>query len=302
MLSPLGSTGGNGANPQGLLRHLSGPTDLVCLMILGLAAAFAISAPLIAPYDPAAISVTDRLQPPSLSGPHFLGTDHLGRDIASRLLFGARASISVGVSVVLLSVCFGVVLGMMGGYLGWGGEILMRVVDGMLAFPEIILALALIAALGSSVGNVILALAFVFTPRVARVVHANVLSMRSREFIVTTEALGCSQFRIAARHLFPQSIGLLSVQATFIFAYAVISEASLSFLGVGLPPGSASWGSMLSDGRNYLLDAPWITTAPGLAIFVLVLCLSLLGDRLRDIADPRQPNLSASRLKHRIHW
>ncbi|MEM9343226.1 MAG: ABC transporter permease [Pseudomonadota bacterium] len=219
-----------------------------------------------------------------------MGTDHLGRDIASRMLHGARISIGVGAAVVVLSCAIGVMLGLLGGYLGRAGDALMRVVDGMLAFPELILALALIAALGSSIKNVIIALTFVFVPRVARSIHANVLSMRSREFVMAAVAMGCSRFQIAVRHLLPQALGLISVQATFIFAHAVISEASLTFLGVGLPPGSASWGAILSDGRDHLLDAPWITTIPGLAILILVLCLNILGDNLRDGFDPRAGN------------
>ncbi|MFQ6549627.1 ABC transporter permease [Aestuariibius sp. 2305UL40-4] len=276
------------------------PANLICLSLVGLVALAAILAPLITPHDPAFISVADRLQPPSLDGEYLLGSDHLGRDVASRLLFGARVSMGVGAAVVALSCSLGVILGLLGGYLGRAGDLLMRIVDGMLAFPEIVLALALIAALGSSLLNVILALTFVFVPRVARVVHASVLSLRNREFVLSAEALGCSPIRVVIWHILPQALGLVAVQATFIFAHAVISEAGLTFLGVGLPPGGASWGAMLSEGRAHLLDAPWITTLPGLAIFSLVLSLNILGDGLRDMLDPRLVVLPPGRYGRRL--
>lgn len=248
-------------------------------------------APVIAPYDPGFISVRERLQPPSITSGHLLGTDHLGRDILSRMLYGARVSVIVGASVVIASTLIGVVIGLFGGYSRRFGNLLMRIIDGIMAFPEIVFALALIAALGSSLTNVIIALTFVYVPRVARVVHACTLALRNQEFVLAAEALGGGSLRVAFRHILPNTLGPVVVQGTFIFAYAVISEAGLTFLGVGLPPGTASWGVILAEGRNHLLDAPWITTFPGLAIFLLVLNLNILGDGLRDLLDPRSRKL-----------
>jgi peptide/nickel transport system permease protein len=263
------------------------PANLVGVTFFGLCVVLGLLAPVIAPHDPGFISITERLQPPGFGTGHLLGTDHLGRDILSRLLYGARMSVIVGISVVVLSSLIGILIGLFGGYSGRFGNFLMRVIDGVMAFPEIVFALALIAALGSSLTNVIIALTFVYVPRVARVVHACTLSLRHREFVMAAEALGGTSLRVVFRHILPNILGPVVVQGTFIFAYAVISEASLTFLGVGLPPGTASWGVILSEGRNYLLDAPWITTLPGLAIFMLVLSLNLLGDGMRDVLDPR---------------
>ena len=276
-----------GRHRQTLRAWIRVPANAVEVGLVALFIAAGLLAPWLAPHDPAHVSILERLEPPGLTGGHLLGTDHLGRDIASRMLYGARISLIVGTAVVVVSCLIGIVIGLFGGYSGRFGNLLMRIIDGIMAFPEIVFALALIAALGSSLVNVIIALAFVYVPRVARVVHACTLSLRGREFVRAAEALGGGQMRVAFRHILPNTLGPIVVQATFIFAYAVISEASLTFLGVGLPPGTASWGVILSDGRNFLRDAPWITLFPGLAIFLLVLCLNVLGDGLRDILDPR---------------
>ncbi len=273
------------------LAWLSRPVNMIGFGFFFLVVAAGLLAPLIAPYDPGLIAIRERLQPPSLSSGHLLGTDHLGRDIFSRMLYGARVSVIVGASVVILSSLIGIVIGLFGGYSRRFGNLLMRIIDGVMAFPEIVFALALIAALGSSLTNVIIALTFVYIPRVARVVHACTLALRNQEFVLAAEALGGKSFRVVFRHILPNTLGPVVVQGTFIFAYAVISEASLTFLGVGLPPGTASWGVILAEGRNYLLDAPWITTFPGLAIFLLVLNLNILGDGLRDLLDPRSRKL-----------
>lgn len=267
------------------------PANAIGFGFFFLVVAAGLLAPLLAPHDPGFIAIRDRLQPPSLISGHLLGTDHLGRDIFSRMLYGARVSVIVGASVVILSSLIGIVIGLFGGYSRRFGNLLMRIIDGVMAFPEIVFALALIAALGSSLTNVIIALTFVYVPRVARVVHACTLALRNQEFVLAAEALGGGTMRVAFRHILPNTLGPVVVQGTFIFAYAVISEASLTFLGVGLPPGTASWGVILAEGRNYLLDAPWITTFPGLAIFLLVLNLNILGDGLRDLLDPRSRKL-----------
>jgi len=236
-------------------------------------------------HDPLRISVTGRLQPPSNA--NLIGTDHLGRDLFSRVVYGSRLSLLVGVVVVLISTTGGIVLGLVGGYTKTLGNVVMRLVDGMMAFPGIVLALALVAALGSSLTNVIVALAIVYVPRVARVVHAAVLSQKSLDYVTAAEGLGANASRVMFRHLLPNSIPPVIIQSTFIFAYAIIGEASLSFLGVGVPPGTPTWGAILNEGRAYMQQAPWIVLFPGGAIFVVVLGLNLLGDGLRDLLDPR---------------
>ncbi|RVT81699.1 ABC transporter permease [Rhodobacteraceae bacterium CCMM004] len=284
--------GARAATARGIgASWLRKPANAIGFGLFALVVAAGLLAPLIAPYDPGFIAIRDRLEPPSLTGGHLLGTDHLGRDIFSRMLYGARVSVIVGASVVVLSSLIGIAIGLFGGYSRRFGNFLMRIIDGVMAFPEIVFALALIAALGSSLTNVIIALTFVYVPRVARVVHACTLALRNQEFVLAAEALGGGTLRVAVRHILPNTLGPVVVQGTFIFAYAVISEASLTFLGVGLPPGTASWGVILAEGRNYLLDAPWITTFPGLAIFLLVLNLNILGDGLRDLLDPRSRKL-----------
>ncbi len=266
-------------------RWLDTPATVVGLTVLLVLLLAGLLAPFLTPYGPATIAIRERLLPPGSE--HLLGTDHLGRDIATRMLFGARLSVAVGTLVVIFSSAIGIAMGLLGGYNRRFGDLVMRMIDGIMAFPGLVFALALIAALGSSFFNVVLALSFVYVPRIARVVHASVLSLRNEEYVVAAEALGGREARVLLRHILPNTLGPVVVQSTFIFAYAVIAEASLSFLGVGLPPGTASWGVILSEGRNYMLGAPWITLFPGIAIFVLVLGLNLLGDTLRDILDPK---------------
>lgn len=243
------------------------------------------TAPWIAPFEPGALAMRNRFAEPGLE--HLFGTDHLGRDLLSRVIHGARISMFVGAMVTIIACGGGILVGMIGGYSRRFGNVLMRVVDGLLALPGIILALALIAVFGANIMNVILALGFVFIPRVARVVHGVVLELKERDYVSAAVALGGSDQRVITRHLLPNAIGPVIVQASFIFANAVISEAGLSFLGVGVPPGTPTWGSILSEGRLYMQNAPWITLFPGLAIFLTVLSLNVLGDAIRDQLDPR---------------
>lgn len=271
---------------KGFLTWLRVPSNLIGTSFVLFIAMAAVLAPVLTPYSPTHISVANRLMPPSFESGHLLGTDHLGRDIATRMLYGAQMSAIVGTSVVVLSSIIGIFIGLFGGYSRRFGNLLMRIIDGIMAFPEIVFALALIAALGSSLTNVIIALTFAYIPRIARVVHSCTLSLRGQEFVRAAEALGGGVFRVAFKHILPNTLGPVVVQGTFIFAYAVISEAGLTFLGVGLPPGTASWGVILSEGRDHMFEAPWITTFPGIAIFLLVLNLNLLGDGLRDVLDP----------------
>jgi peptide/nickel transport system permease protein len=245
----------------------------------------AVFAPLLAPYDPQAIEVIRRLVGP---GPaHLFGTDNLGRDVLSRVIYGARVSLVVGTLVVLCAVGVGTLLGLVAGYTDRMDRVLMRLMDGLMAFPSTLLAIALMAALGARLSNVIVALAIVFTPRVARVVRGVALVLRELDYVLAAQALGARDSRVLVRHILPNCLAPVIVQATFIFAESVLAEAALSFLGVGLPPYVPSWGTIITTGRTFMQTAPWITIFPGAAILMTVLGLNLLGDGLRDLADPR---------------
>jgi peptide/nickel transport system permease protein len=245
----------------------------------------ALAAPFVAPYDPLHVDAMRRLQPPSSE--HWFGTDDFGRDLFSRVLHGARLSMWVGGMTVVLACAAGIVIGLVAGYFSRVDNPVMRVMDGFMAFPSVILAIAIMAALGPRVLNVIVALAIVQTPRVARVVRGVVLQLREFDFVEAARALGTDDRRIILRHILPNCLSPLIVQTTFVFAYAVLTEASLSFLGVGAPPEVPSWGNILSEGRVYLRRAPWIAMFPGLAIMATVLGSNLMGDGLRDELDPR---------------
>lgn len=256
--------------------------------LVAMAMLTAIAAGWLAPADPQALSVSERLSAPSSLHP--MGTDEFGRDVYSRVLFGARLSLGVGFSVVIFSTLFGILFGLLAGYYRKADSVIMRFMDGLMAFPDILLAIALMASLGANVANVIVSLGVVYTPRVARVVRSSVLVIRESEYVQAAEALGASSMRVVLRHVLPNALSPIIVQGTFTFAYGVLAEASLSFLGVGVPPQIPSWGTILSGGRLYMQQAPWITICPGLAIVVTVLGLNLLGDGLRDMLDPRLRN------------
>jgi peptide/nickel transport system permease protein len=239
----------------------------------------------IAGVDPQALDVKARLARPTAQ--HWFGTDHVGRDAWSRVVHGARLSMIVGGSVVALSFVGGVVFGVLGGYFRGLDNVLMRVMDGLMAFPGIILAIAMMASLGPSVLNVIVALGVVYVPRVARIVRGSVLVIRETPYVEAARALGIGDTRIIARHVLPNCLSPVIVQGTFIFAAAVLGEAALSFLGVGVPPQIPSWGNVLAEGRSYLQQAPWLTLFPGAAIMGSILGLNLFGDGLRDLLDPK---------------
>jgi len=245
----------------------------------------AVFAPQLSPYDPQGIDVIKRLTGPGWA--YLFGTDNLGRDILSRVIYGARISLVIGTLVVLCAVGAGILLGLAAGYNDRIDRVLMRILDGLMAFPTILLAIALMAALGARLSNVIIALAIVFTPRVARVVRSVTLVLRELDYVQAAQALGARDARILLRHILPNCAAPVIVQGTFIFAESVLAEAALSFLGVGLPPYVPSWGTIITTGRQFMQTAPWITIFPGLAILVTVLGLNLLGDGLRDLADPR---------------
>jgi peptide/nickel transport system permease protein len=266
-----------------LRRNRAALAGLAVIALLVMAAVFA---PLLAPYDPYRVELAQRLQPPSAA--HLLGTDELGRDILSRLLYGARVSLWVGVVTVALAGVIGVSGGVVAGYLGGYWDIvIMRLVDVFLAFPVIILAIAVVAVRGPGLNNVLIALALVYWTTYARVCRGVVLTLREEEYTWAARTLGASPPRIMLRHLLPNALGPLIVLASLGMGNAILAEAALSFLGLGIQPPEASWGSMLNFGMQFLRDASFLSTSPGLAIFVSVLGFNLLGDGLRDALDPR---------------
>jgi peptide/nickel transport system permease protein len=258
---------------------LAGAATLVIVTLL------ALFAPWITPYGPMAMKISDRMQSPGLA--HWFGTDELGRDVFSRVVFGARYSLLIGASVVLISVTGGVLLGLTAGFFRRLDGPIMRVVDAMMSFPDILLAIALVAVLGASMTNVILALAIVYTPRVARVVRASTLVVRELLFIEAARALGVSTWRILFIHILNNIASPILVQATFIFAYAVLAEAGLSFLGVGVPPELPTWGTMIASGQQFAHQAIWLVVFPGVAIVLSALSLQMVGDGFRDLLDPK---------------
>jgi peptide/nickel transport system permease protein len=246
----------------------------------------ALLAPWIAPHDPLATSWNAVRQAPGAA--YLFGADELGRDVLSRIIWGTRASLLAGVVSVCISVAFGVPIGMLAGYLGgWADALISRLTDAMLACPFLILAIALAAFLGPSLTNAMIAIGVSATPVFIRLTRAQVLSAKSEDYVEAARALGNPHLRIALRHIFPNILAPLIVQATLAIAAAVIAEASLSFLGLGQQPPAPSWGSMLNTARNYVDQAPWMAIWPGLSIFLLVLSFNLLGDGLRDALDPR---------------
>lgn len=245
----------------------------------------AVLVPLISKTDPNAMVVVDRLKPPD--GEHILGTDEFGRDLFIRLMYGARVSLWVGGCVAVFSCILGVILGIYASYFKILDHILMRICDGLIAIPGILLAIALIAALGTSSWNVIVALTIVYTPSVARTVRASAMVVREQPFVEAAKVQGFSNARILWKLILPGVISPLTVQASFIFAQAIISEASLSFLGAGIPAPAASWGNMLQASKLVFSKAPWTMICPGAAVVLCVLSLNLLGDGLRDYMDPR---------------
>lgn len=245
--------------------------------------------PYLAPYDPNQQQLREALRPPQwFAGPHFLGTDNLGRDILSRIMHGARVSLLVAFTVVLISGAVGVGLGAISGYFGGKVDFLIqKLVEVIWAFPSLLLAIAILAFLGQGLGNLILALVAQRWIQYCRVVRGETLSLRHREFVTAAKVVGAGHGRIIFRHVLPNLIPSSLVIGTFAMATAIIAEASLSFLGLGVPPSIPTWGTMLSDGRNYISTAPWLTIFPGLSIFVVVLGINLMGDGLRDVLDPR---------------
>jgi peptide/nickel transport system permease protein len=258
------------------------------LLLLVMAAIFA---PQIAPYDPLQTSLADRLKPPAFAGgtqAHLLGTDKLGRDVLSRIIFGARVSLSVSLLVILITSAIGTTLGILGGYLGGiVDSLVMRITDISLAFPGIVIALLLAVTLGPSFTTVVLAISLLGWAPYARLIRGEVLKLRTADFVLQARIIGCSPQRIMLTHIFPNVINPLLILATLSVGLIILVESALSFLGAGIPPPTATWGSMVSDGRGLIDTAWWISFFPGLAIGLVVLAGNFLGDWVRDRLDPR---------------
>jgi peptide/nickel transport system permease protein len=279
---------GRGRSPLGQALH-SLRRDRAALLGLALFLAIVLAALLaeqLAPFDPAAVHARDRLQRPSAT--YWLGTDELGRDVLSRIIFGARVSLAVGLIAVGIAATVGVALGLTAGYYGrLIDSFIMRLLDGVLAFPSVILALAIMAVLGPSLFNAMVAIGIVSIPAFARVVRGSVLSLKEKEFVEAARASGATDLYLMQRVLLPNCLSPLLVQISISFAAAILVEAALSFLGLGIQPPTPSWGAMLDTGRKYLDQTPWYSISAGGAIFLTVLSLNLLGDGLRDALDPR---------------
>ncbi|KGX83621.1 nickel transporter permease [Pontibacillus marinus] len=270
-----------------LSRILKSKTSFIGLMIILLLIVVAVLAPVLAPYHPIDDgSIIDRYQPPSAE--HWLGTDQLGRDILSRIIYGARISIKIGVIAVGIAFVVGTLLGGIAGYIGrWVDNVIMRIIDIMMAFPSILLAIAMVAILGKSLTNAMIAVGIVGVPQFARIVRSTVLSIKEKEFVESARASGVKNGRILMRHVLPNCMAPIIVQATLSVGTAILDAAGLSFLGLGAQGATPEWGVMLSDGRAALQTSPWVITFPGLAIFLVVLGFNLFGDGLRDALDPR---------------
>ena len=262
------------------------PLTVAGLVLIAILALIAVSAPLIAPADPLKQVLSTRLKPPSAA--NWLGTDQLGRDVLSRMIYGARISLLIGIVVVGLAASVGTFVGLVAGYAGgWLDEVLMRLTDVFFAFPALILAMAISSALGPSLTNAMIAIAVVSWPVYARLVRAQVLSLREREYVEAARSLGAPPERIVWQHILPNTLAPLLVQGSFDMGGAILSAAGLSFIGFGTQPPTAEWGVMISEGRNYVATHFWLSLFPGLAILLTVAAFNLIGDGLRDALDPR---------------
>jgi peptide/nickel transport system permease protein len=265
-----------------LRRHrlaMTGATIVLLVVVQGL------TAPVLLKADPTTIDVDRILAPPSAS--HWLGTDDFGRDLLARIVHGTRLSLLVGFSVLLFTLAMGAVLGILAGYFPAADAVIMRIMDALMAFPAILLALTVMAVAGPATINVVAALGIAYSPRMARLARAAVLSVREEEYIESAQALGTRPMRILMKHVVPNAVAPLIVQGTFTFAYAILGEAALSFVGLGAVPPTPSLGNILADARAVIRDAPWMIAFPSLTLSLTILGLNLLGDGIRDVLDPR---------------
>ena len=288
-LTVAGAFPGEEVSPPGLRRRRRRryiPIGVGALMVLAMAGV-AITAPLLSPFSPSEQFSTYVLKAPGEGG-HLLGTDEYGRDLLTRILWGARVSLQVGIVAVVIGFAVGVPLGITAGYLGGRAEtVVMRLTDMLLAFPTLLLALLIVTAMGGSLINEILAIGVALTPNFVRLARSLALTIKENDYVLAARALGSGQLRLMWRHIFPNALYALVVVATLYIATAIRTEAGLSFLGLGVPPPAPSWGNILSEGRQYIKCCPWLTTFSGLAIMVAVLAFNLMGDALRDLLDPR---------------
>jgi peptide/nickel transport system permease protein len=274
------------------LRHPGLGTGTILLVILVMVA---VAAPLLSPYSPVATDLANTLAPPSRA--HLLGTDQYGRDVLARLIWGSRISLEVALAVVVLSLSLGSVIGAVAGYAGgWVERVIMALNDILLAFPGFLLALAIVAARGSSIESVIMAVAIAYTPRVATLMRAVVLTIRPRPFVEASRAIGMTPTRILWRHVIPNSLPPVIVVATVSAATAILAEAGLSYLGLGVQPPAATWGNVIADGQGFIVSNPWISLSAGLCIALSVIALNLLGDGLRDTLDPQMRRQTGGKL------
>jgi peptide/nickel transport system permease protein len=268
-----------------LRRLLHHRLFLLGLALCGVIVLVAALAPVITQVDPNRLSMRAKFRPPGAE--YIFGTDNFGRSLWSRVVWGAQLSMLIGAAVVAINAVFGTMIGAAAGYFRWLDNWLMRVNDALMAFPAVLLAIAVTAILGPSITDVIIALGIVYTPRTARIVRSSVIVLREMEYVQAAVAAGAGHWRILRRHILPNAMAPLIVQLSFLFAYAVLTEATLSFLGVGAVPPTPTWGNIMAEGRQYMVDAPWIIAIPGAALMITVLGLNLLGDGLRDVLDPR---------------
>lgn len=262
---------------------------VLSLFIVGAFVFSAVFADFLAPYDPLELNLGERLSPPSYE--HLLGQDQVGRDILSRILHGAKISLWIGVTTVLISMSVGTAFGLLAGY--WGGKtdtVIMRIVDILLSFPAILLAIVIMAALGPSLFNALLAVALVYMPRYTRIVRGSTLSIKQNQYIEAARMVGAGHLRIMIRHILPNLIAPILVYATLQIGMAILEVAGIGFLGLGAQPPTPEWGAILNDGRGYMIKAPHIAFFPGLAIFITVMAFNMMGDGLRDALDPRLRN------------
>ena len=268
---------------RGLLKNKKGMIGLTVLLLIVL---MALTAPYISPYDPNEIHPEDRYHPPSFK--YWFGTDDFGRDILSRCIYGSRISLWVGIVSVSIAMVTGIIIGLISGYAGGiVDEIIMRVMDAMMSFPTIFLALLILAVMGIGITSLMVAIGFVYMPRFARLQRAAVLSVKEQTYIEAARACGDPDYRILFREIFPNALAPMVVQATMSFGVAILYEAFFSFIGLGIPPPTPAWGAMLRRAQAYLVNSPWMSIFPGIAIMISVLSINLFGDALRDVLDPR---------------
>lgn len=281
----MGATATVGDEPSFATLLFSRRAVLIALVLFVAIVAACVLVPLLARLDPTAMSVRNRLLAPNAN--FWLGSDAFGRDVLARLLYAGRVSLVIGLGVAFISSVIGVAIGLTAGFFKRLDGPLSRLIDAMMAFPDILLAISLVAILGGSIANVILALSIVYAPRIARIVRASTLVIRELPYVEAARALGSSTLTIMTTHVLRNIFSPIIVQATFIFAYAMLAEAGLSFLGVGVDPSTPTWGTMINEGRQYIDQAPYLILFPGLAISISVLSLQMVGDGLRDAMDPR---------------